>query len=123
MTGLWFRLNSPRLRLLVRGKELKVVEKRSSELILGRQEEESELRDLVVELTSSAEGDEEVLFKLREGELVGKDLVELPPVEKGKSDPSLQPWRQLADREDKGFSWAHGRALLIIIFLTNVSWL
>ena len=89
MIGLWLRLNSPRLRLLVRGKELKVVEKRSSELILGRQEEESELRELVVELTSSAEGDEEVLFKLREGELVGKDLVELPPVEKGKSDPSL----------------------------------
>ena len=38
-----------------------------SELTLGRQEEESELRDLVIELNSSAEGDEEVLFELRAG--------------------------------------------------------
>ena len=52
--------------------------------------------------------------------------MELPPVEKGKSrerlvketkaDPSLQPWRQLADREDKGFSWDHG---LLVQGITN----
>ena len=42
--------------------------------------------------------------------------MELPPVEKGKSDPSLQPWRQLADWEDKGFSWAHG---LLVQGITN----
>ena len=95
-------------------------------MTLGRQEEESELRDLVVELNSSAEGDEEELFELREGEQVGKDLVELPQVEKGKSrerlvketnaDPSLQLWRQLADREDKGFSRDHG---LLVQGITN----
>ena len=115
--------------------EVESVREEESELTLFRQEEESELRDLVVELNSSAEGDEEVLFELRKGKQVGKNLVELPPAEKGKSrdrlvketkaDPSLQPWRQLADREDKGFSWDHDcrfRALPITC-LRNVSWL
>ena len=78
---------------------------------LGSCDEGCEEDTLAAELESSGEGDE-VLFRLREGEVTfdvqpvksgysGRDRL----VDETRADPGLDAWRQLADRGERGFIW------------------
>ena len=84
--------------------------------VLGRQEEEVE-ENLCLEKGPSVAGEEEV-YKLREESREEPDLV-VPLVKSGigdraalvaetKSDPSLEKWTSLADKEERGFMWKEG---------------
>ena len=87
-----------------------VVEKESNGP-LGSCDDGCEEDTLAPELESSGEGDE-VLFRLREG--TGTEVTfDVQPVKSGHSrlvdetraDLSLDAWRQLADRGERGFPW------------------
>ena len=84
--------------------------------VLGRQDEEVE-KTLGLEVDSSDEGDEE-LYQLRKEKREEPELV-VPLVKAGpgsraalvletSSDPSLEKWRTLAGKGEKGFLWEDG---------------
>ena len=99
---------------------------RKEEESVGGQEEEFE-KILGLGEDSSVEGEEEV-YQLREESREEPELV-IPPVRAGnssraelvietKSDPTLEKWRSLAEKGEKGFVWKDG--LLYKLVTTHV---
>ena len=89
----------------------------SEQDVLGSREEEFEEDFLGIEEESYAEG-EEMLYRLREKSKEGPELV-VPPVKAGshsrvalvaetRADPSLESWRNSAEKGEDGFVWRDG---------------
>ena len=84
--------------------------------VLCRQDEEFGKNLCIVE--DASEEEEEELYRMREESEGGVDIV-IPPVkpvrhsrvhliEETKTDPSLQPWRELATKKERGLVWRDG---------------
>ena len=84
--------------------------------VLCRQDEEFGKNLCILE--DASEEEEEELYRMREESEGGVDIV-IPPVkpvrhsrvhliEETKTDPSLQPWRELATKKERGLVWRDG---------------